>query len=137
MFADEKAIFDLNSDGEIEPVIPLAAGPATEDSILIKDTLEYRSPLLVQRRTTTVLGENGCPAGQLRTPAGCTFGCSGFVSEDGQRCYPELPAHMIVKEGRFAGCAFGFELSDDGWECKCEGVVSLDGKTCQKECDSY
>ena len=52
VFADGEAIFELNNDGEIEPVIPRAAGPATESSILIKDTLEYRFPLLVQRQTT-------------------------------------------------------------------------------------
>ena len=66
------------------------------------------------------------------TPDGCVFGCSGFVSEDGQRCYPELPAHMKVSEGRFANCAFGFKLSDDGWECACESGLELskDGTQC-------
>ena len=131
VFVDGKKVFHINDNGKIEQIISLSAGPATEGSILVRNTLEYRYPFLVQRQTTTVLGENGCPAGQLRTPDGCVFSCSGFVSEDGKRCYPELPAHMKVSEGRFAGCAFGFELADNGWECECEGVVSLDGKTCQ------
>ena len=65
-------------------------------------------------------------------PDGCVFGCSGFVSEDGQRCYPELPAHMIVKEGRFASCMFNFVLDANGWTCGCDSksVQHEDGDRC-------
>ena len=56
VFVDGKKVFRLNDDDEIEPITSLSTGPATEGSILVRNTLEYRFPFFVQRQTTTVLG---------------------------------------------------------------------------------
>ena len=102
---------------------------------------EYRRPLLAQKETTQLLGENGCQEGQLVDEKGaCVFACPGFVSEDGQRCYSKLPVHM-KSNGRTAACDgdSGFVLASDKYSCECENkkVVDLKDEKCISECGEH
>ena len=67
----------------------------------------------------------------------CVFACPGFVSEDGQRCYSKLLAHM-KPSGRTAACdgESGFVLADDKYSCKCKDGYQLNsvGNACVVEC---
>ena len=135
VYADGEVIYSLE-DGDVE-IAAVPAGVSDNNRLAAEDQLEYRSNLLVLRRKTKVRGENGCPDGQFASQNGCVFGCPGFVSEDGKRCYPELPEHMAVRDGRFAACAFGFVAAADGYSCECRNFVSIDGKKCVLECDYW